>query len=484
MSKYTRLYVIALSLIAALVFIAYILMDGAIRRQSYDASVINISGQQRMLSQRMALLSAQLIYPEKREWARGELQKAVNRMEKAHKGLTAGDNNLNLPQKHSDTIHKLYFESQLQHSEEESIDELMSLNDLILHYIHEVNEVLALPDHDLVPENALLAHTVNDYHDVILPHLHEIVNQYEKESLDRVHNLKRMEQIVMLSTLSLLLFIGLFIFKPMIMQVQKSTQKLEKENQDLSSKRHQEKLASLGHLSSSLIHEINNHLQPIIGISAILKLKIKDEDIAEHINVLERNALQTRNVVRNVLSFSRVTDSSMTHVQSYALFTDIIDFAKSLSLSSIDIQIPDSFQRNLKGYTLCDTTSITQVFINLFKNASDSMDGTGAIIVNAEQKDITDEECSQHNLSSGMYTIISIKDHGIGMDEQTLSELFSPYFTTKDNGEGTGLGMSTAIKIMKQHQGSISVHSAVDLGTAVYLFFPYFETDTSISKDT
>ena len=144
-TKLRAYYIIALSIIAALMFMAYFVMVNAISTQSYDATVIKIGARQAMLSQRVALLTTQLLFPEKRIWAHEELTKSVKELKNGHIGLTKGDKDLILPGIRTKEMHRLYYEARIKYPGEEQ-EGLISLDEFMLHYIEEVEEVISLEE--------------------------------------------------------------------------------------------------------------------------------------------------------------------------------------------------------------------------------------------------------------------------------------------------------------------------------------------------
>lgn len=479
MKKYSTLYIIALTLIALLLVLSYLIMNYAIDRQSYDASIINISGKQRMLSQRTALLAAQLIYPEKREWAKSELEIAANTMHRAHMGLTRGDEELKLPGVRSEEIKRLYFEKRIPHEEEdhESHDhydtkDMISLDNLVLHYIEEIRSVLKLTDDELVPHNPLLSHTINDYHDLILPFLDEVVTRYEQESLERIRELKEKETMILIIMLSVLFIEALIIFRPMIREIIAYTQELEYKNKQLKLQKYQEKLAALGQLSGGLAHEINNALQPILGLSEILKIRIKDEEAKKYLTILENSTLHARKVLQNLLSFAHDTKANAVLIDAQDSCNDLISFIRSSLPETVKLEIQTGFPQNLKHGVYGDKTAMTLVIMQILKNAQDAMNDSGTLLIGGEQRDLTDDELKKYGLKKSEYIILNITDNGCGMDKNTAEQIFNPFFSTKDDYQKTGLGMSTAFGIMKQMGGSISVKSEAGTGTTVCLYFP------------
>ena len=471
----TRLYILALSIIACLLVSAYLIMNHAINRQTHDATIINISGRQRMLSQRMALLSAQLIYPEKREEIKSKLLAAVNEMERAHKALTRGDKLLSLPNVRSAAISGLYFNRRIPFNEEGKTTTI-NLDELMLHYFDEVHEILRLDDSALVPGNKELAHVVNDYHDVLLPLLNEVVNMYEKESLQRVHDLQKLELAALVFALFVIGLEVLFIFRPMIRGIEAREKALILANKRIEIQKHQEKLAALGELSGGLAHEINNALQPILGLSQVLRNRMKDqhnEELYELVSNLEKGARHARAIVQSVLAYARNYENEFAQIHAVKILQEAIAFSRTFLPSSIEIKISDNLNPAMINAEIsCDRTNIMQIFVNLFKNAADAMDQKGVISLDVSQGPISEKEAEILDLPVADYLCVTVSDTGHGMKEEDLARACDPFFTTKLEGQGTGLGLSTVFGIMRQHAGAVRIESAENHGTTVSLYFP------------
>lgn len=243
-------------------------------------------------------------------------------------------------------------------------------------------------------------------------------------------------------------------FNKMISRLENAHFEIEKSQKILL---HSEKLATLGQMSASLAHEINN---PIAGIkNCIKRLEKNPENIEQNVNylILMNEATEKiERVVRNYLNFSRIED---VHFDNY-LLSDII--ANSLMFVSLRLEKNNILIENnitpadLKIY--CSARHIEQVFINLLINAIDSIEDKTKIENNCVKKisinAITDDK-----------TTILISDSGMGIDPEKLESIFDPFFTTKEIGSGTGLGLSIVSNIINLHKGTISVTSTTKIKT-------------------
>ncbi len=374
---------------------------------------------------------------------------------------------MSLPGLRTDEMRRLYYDKRIKYPGSEEIKGLISLDEFILHYIAEIEEVISLKENEMTLNELLLRHTINDYHDMVLPLLLEIVDQYEVESQHNVSALLFLEKGILITALFILLLEALFIFRPIVKNIEERTRMLMQANKHLELKRHHDKMAALGQLSGGIAHEINNSLQPVLGLSGIIKMRTKgnDEELHHFATILENSALHARKIVNNVLSFSRQDKDVLEACCAKEVFEEACEFSNSFLPTSIKVKK----YCNLKSSDTisCDKTSIIQVFVNIIKNSCDAMQDKGSLTINAYSHLVNTED-----IPEGEYICVDIVDEGCGMSEEVSDSIFNPFFTTKGEGEGTGLGLSTAFGIMKRHEGHITVSSTIGEGSKFTLYFP------------
>ena len=232
-------------------------------------------------------------------------------------------------------------------------------------------------------------------------------------------------------------------------------------------------MAALGELSGGLAHELNNALLPIMGLSGIAKERLRDRDrqLYEYMEIMENSALHARSGLQKVLSFSR-SKTEPGHMSLQELL-ETIDFTRSILPASVQvtIDIPPDIQETEHAF-LCDKTSLSQILMNLLRNAADSMESSGAIAIRAEKRPLNQEEKPCVSKPGGLFFILHIADEGCGMDAKTIANIFDPFYTTKEEGKGTGLGLSTVYSILKSYDGGIRVQSEPGQGSTFSLLFP------------
>ncbi|MFH0999765.1 MAG: [Fe-Fe] hydrogenase large subunit C-terminal domain-containing protein [Bacteroidota bacterium] len=224
--------------------------------------------------------------------------------------------------------------------------------------------------------------------------------------------------------------------------------------------RQSEKLAGMGQVSAGIAHELNNPLGIITLYSSILKGEIHPENpLYADIALIDEQAERCKKIVGGLLNFAR---KNQVHLKA----NDIIDFVnhsfKSIIIpDSISIEFSHSIDNPIVKF---DYDQLMQVFTNLERNAIEAMPDGGVLSV--DLKHINDE------------IIIVIRDTGIGIEPENLEKIFTPFFTTKSAGKGTGLGLPLAYGIVKMHKGKINVKSNTNpqkgmVGTKFTINLPY-----------
>ncbi|MDP8218445.1 MAG: response regulator [Candidatus Theseobacter exili] len=234
---------------------------------------------------------------------------------------------------------------------------------------------------------------------------------------------------------------------------------------------HAQKLDSIGKLAGGVAHDFNNLLMPILGYTEMLLYEISSSDPRrEDLKEIQKAALRSKDLIRQLLAFSRKQVLEMKSVNLGNVVNGIENMLKRTIRNNINltINIPSSLD-NIEA----DISQIEQVLLNLAINAQDAMPSGGDIIITASNISFDNESIKRSpELKPGPHVILEVSDTGVGMNAETLKHLFEPFFTTKKIGEGTGLGLSTVHGIIKQHNGSITVDSNPKKGTTFKIFFP------------
>jgi two-component system, cell cycle sensor histidine kinase and response regulator CckA len=241
--------------------------------------------------------------------------------------------------------------------------------------------------------------------------------------------------------------------------------------------RRSERLESLGTLASGIAHDLNNVLTPIIGIAQLLPLQIPnlDEQAKRLLQILNESAYRGTDLVKQILSFTSGIESKPTNTQVSHLLLEIEKVIQQVFPKNIELST--DLPQDLK-LIAADATLLHQVFMNLCVNARDAMPNGGKLSIVAENIAIDENYALMHlDAQVGSYVMVEIADTGMGMRPEILDRIFDPFFTTKEIGKGTGLGLATAIGIVKSHHGFINVYSEVGKGSQFKVYLP--ATDAS-----
>ncbi|MBN1591865.1 MAG: response regulator [Candidatus Coatesbacteria bacterium] len=224
-----------------------------------------------------------------------------------------------------------------------------------------------------------------------------------------------------------------------------------------------ERLASLGELTASIAHELNNKLTPILAYSEMLQNRIEDHAIAERLAYIERCAKGAKSVVETLLAFPRNTTSMRKSINLNRLLVDTLQLVK-YRLDACNIDLLTELDEDLPS-TMVDPKQIEQVFLNIVNNAYQAMEergGTLYIVSNVH----------------GDRIVIQITDTGAGISEADLGRIFEPFFTTKPAGKGTGLGLPCSLGIINAHDGELRCTSKLGRGTTFEIDLPVVRRQT------
>lgn len=231
-----------------------------------------------------------------------------------------------------------------------------------------------------------------------------------------------------------------------------------------------EKLAATGELAAGLCHEINNPLSIIMNRIECLKIEAKElmlpESILKDLDVIASYAVKVSSIVQDLLIFSRHHPVEFRSVNLKEIIeTVVVMLYEELNKNrcSVHVNIPPSVPA-IYG----DADRLEQVFQNLLANAIDAMPSGGNIYIDAEV-----------SVEKPDFVVVKVKDEGTGITEENLCRIFDPFFTTKKLGKGSGLGLSICYGIIKNHNGDISVKSALNEGSIFSVYLPIKEVTDS-----
>ena len=235
--------------------------------------------------------------------------------------------------------------------------------------------------------------------------------------------------------------------------------------------RHAQKLESVGQLAAGVAHDFNNILTVIQGYSECLLMRCRgDQTTASALKQISDASQRAAALTRQLLMFSRKQVIQPKQVDLNAIVQNLATML--VRLLGEDIKLETSYGPNLPRI-LADSGMLEQIVMNLAVNARDAMPRGGKLSIGITSLDIGEEYVSRKADSrSGHFVRLTVTDTGTGMDRRTLDRIFEPFFSTKEVGKGTGLGLATVHGIVKQHQGWIEVASEVGVGTTFHIYLP------------
>jgi CheY-like chemotaxis protein len=243
-------------------------------------------------------------------------------------------------------------------------------------------------------------------------------------------------------------------------------------------------MESIGTLSGGIAHDFNNLLGIILGNAELAMDDMPEWHSAKfNLNEIRTASLRARDVVKQLLSFSRKTDPKQRPVKLVQIVEETLRILRSSIPTSVEIH--QNIPNDVEDTILADSTQINQVMINLFTNAAHAMEDTGGVItIGIENIDLDHVSAPIYpDLSPGSYVKLTVSDTGTGIDHEIKDRIFDPYFTTKEVGKGTGIGLSVVHGIIKSHNGAIIVDSQFGKGTTFCIFFPVAEEAVVIEAE-
>ncbi|RJP86420.1 MAG: PAS domain S-box protein [Desulfobacteraceae bacterium] len=249
------------------------------------------------------------------------------------------------------------------------------------------------------------------------------------------------------------------------------TEKLKMEAQF----RQAQKVEAIGTLAGGIAHDFNNILTAILGYTEMARYALPENSpAAAHMNQVYLAGIRARDLVKQILTFSRQADQDLRPIKIQDAVTEALTFLRASIPTTIDIRQdirPDC------GHVLADSTQIHQIIMNLCTNAYHAMRETGGVLsVSLSQAKVQlEDQTTGIHFPSGVCVQLEVSDTGTGIDRDILGKIFDPYYTTKAKGEGTGMGLAMVHGIVKSYGGDISVDSEVGKGTTFRICFPVIE---------
>ena len=223
---------------------------------------------------------------------------------------------------------------------------------------------------------------------------------------------------------------------------------------------------SLGMLAAGIAHDLNNILSPVLMAAPLLRTRATHPSDLRVLDLVEKSAQRGSALVQQILSFAHGANTERVLLQARHILLEVnqlmaVTFPKSIAVES---DIPADLWP-----VVSNSTQLHQVVLNLCINARDAMPTGGTLTLTARNEALVDApDC----LPSGSYLIIEVADTGTGMTPEVLTRIWEPFFTTKAEEQGTGLGLATARGILAHHGGTITVESAAGRGSVFRVYLP------------
>ena len=239
---------------------------------------------------------------------------------------------------------------------------------------------------------------------------------------------------------------------------------------------HAQKMEAVGHLAGGVAHDFNNLLQVVLGHTDLLLDELESTANLYHdLEEVHKAAEKAAALTRQLLAFSRRQVLNPVDINLEEIVSDLLSMLRRLVGEHIELSMVSA--ENL-GIIHADPSQIEQVVMNLCINARDAMQTGGRLTIEIKNVSLSRHFCEENPWAvPGYYTLLTVKDTGLGMDEATRAHIFEPFFTTKEVGHGTGLGLATVYGIVKQHNGLIYVESESNKGTSFHIYLPIVERE-------
>jgi PAS domain S-box-containing protein len=254
---------------------------------------------------------------------------------------------------------------------------------------------------------------------------------------------------------------------------------LEQKNREMERQMiHANKMESIGTLAGGIAHDFNNLLSAILGFSRIIQEDIPpDSPASEHIDIVISAGERAAELVKQILAFSRKKEEETHPLQLHLIVKEALKMLRS----SIPPQVEIRQNIQSQGYVEMEVGQAHQMVMNLCTNAYQALpDEGGRIDISLKQQHLgTDEAARLLDLDPGDFLYFEVADNGCGIPDDEIERIFEPYYTTKEIGRGTGLGLTMVHGIVKQAGGILDVKSDVGEGTRFRVYLPLWKGDVS-----
>ncbi|MDL1957888.1 MAG: PAS domain S-box protein, partial [Deltaproteobacteria bacterium] len=256
------------------------------------------------------------------------------------------------------------------------------------------------------------------------------------------------------------------------------THEIELEKQLIQS----QKMEAIGTLAGGIAHDFNNILTAIIGYAGLALIEVpKETRLYDDVQGILHAGHRAKDLVQQILTFSRKSEEEKAPVQIRHLVKEALKFLRSSLPATIEIR--EEIAGEI-GNVNANPTQMHQVIMNLCTNASHAMQKKGGILeVGLRNVDFDSYTAARYlDIDPGKYLRLTVSDTGEGMTPDVKKRIFEPYFTTKEKGVGTGMGLSMVHGIVKNHEGTITVYSKPGKGSTFHVYIPLIQEEVKIPE--
>jgi len=233
-----------------------------------------------------------------------------------------------------------------------------------------------------------------------------------------------------------------------------------------------QKMESIGRLAGSIAHDFNNILVSIMGYAELLNVRFPDEatPVGKASSVILKGTVRASNLTKQLLGFARAGNYERKPININEALLETIEVLEKIFEKKINVIC--AFEKDINLID-ADENQLDQIFSNIFINAKDAMPNGGDLKITTKNITIDRNFIEKHpEIQSGAYVEISISDSGIGISKDVINHIFEPFYTTKGEGKGTGLGLASVYGIVKIHNGYIYCSSKPEKGATFTIYFP------------
>jgi two-component system cell cycle sensor histidine kinase/response regulator CckA len=240
--------------------------------------------------------------------------------------------------------------------------------------------------------------------------------------------------------------------------------------------RRSQKMEAIGTLAGGIAHDFNNLLQVVHGYAELALLDIAESNkVYKQLQEIRRAAKTAAELTDSLLTFSRQVESQLRPVNLNHELEQVVRMLRRTIPRMIEIKLKPAGNLDLVN---ADPSQLQQVLMNLGLNARDAMPDGGELVIQTRNVVLDAQYCTFHlGAEPGKYVVLEVTDSGQGMDKEALEHIFEPFYTTKDVGKGTGLGLAMVYGIVKGHHGHIFCYSEPGRGTSFKIYLPTIETE-------